>query len=134
MAQKHQTSIGGSIDVAAGGTVTMTHRSDGDEWVNYLAYRASGSGVNMNVYIRPTTGSDIRLLTRADDGPDKPQAGNYPIPVPSSDSGQLLTVVRLDRGDELIFEIENTSASARSVTAVASAAGTLEIALSNGGS
>lgn len=133
MAQKHQTSIGGSIDVPANGSVTMTHQSDGGEWINYLAYRASASGCNMDVYVRPETGSDIQLLTRADDGPDKPQSGSYPIPVPSADAGQLLTVVRLDRGDELIFEIENTTSASESVTAVASAAGTLEIALGNGG-
>jgi hypothetical protein len=133
MADKQQTAIGGTTTVPANGSATVAHESDGGEFINLIEYVGSASGLEMDLYVRPQQGKDIPLVTAPDDGPDSTQGGNYPITVPNSNGDRFLTLVRLDQGDQLVFEFKNTTTADEDVTAFASAAYSLNVALSNGG-
>lgn len=133
MAQKLQTAIGGTTAVPANDTAKVVHESDGGEWVSLVAYVASAPGLEMNVYVKDEEAGRIPLVTRPDDGPDEPQGGNYPIQVPSNDGGRFLTLVKLENGDKLVWTLNNTTSAEEFVTSFASAAGSIDVALSNGG-
>lgn len=133
MAQKHQTAIGGTTTVPAAGTATIVHESDGGEWINLVAFVGSAAGLTMNAYVRDTEAGRIPLVTHPDDGPDEPQGGSFPIVVPSSEGSRFLTLVKLEQGDELVFTYKNTTGNPETVTTFASAAGSIDVALGNGG-
>lgn len=133
MAQKQQTSVGGSIEVPASGTVELRHRFDGGEWIGIVEMAADTSDVvNANAFIDQQTGNKVPIQTRADDGPDSPKGGNYPIRLESGAPNRFLTLIQAESGDELVFEFENIDTAAHWVRATASAASTVEIALQNG--
>lgn len=137
MAQKHQTSIGGSIEVPAGGTAELAHRSDGGEWLNVIeGYADAAPGnINANIYVEPSgSGKRIPVMTRADDGDDSPKGGEYPLELGNVARSRWLTLIELDRGDHVVFAFENTDGTnPHKVYVTGSAAGTLEVALANGG-
>lgn len=138
MATKHQTSIGGTVEVPADGTARLEHRSDGGEWINLVEAHADATPgvVTANAFVEPAgDGKRIPIMTRADDGEDSPVGGEYPIELGNVARARFLTLIQLDRGDRVVFDLQNSDPdAAHKAHVAASAAGTLEVALGNGGS
>lgn len=134
MASKEQTSIGGSTELTAGGTAEFRHKVSSTRWVSLVTIEDDGADHNTtraSVYVEPQNGTLIPIQTVANDGPDTPLTGAYPIRV-SGTVTRLFCLIRLDPEDEIVFKFENQDGAASHIVHFdAAAASTVEVALEN---
>lgn len=134
MAEKEQTTVGGSRELPAGATEEFRHRAGGEFWVSLVQLEddaADHDTVYANVFVDTVDQGLIPIQTAADDGPDETKGGPYPIRI-SGTATRLFCLIRLDAGDELVFKFENQDgANPHIVHFDAAVAGTMSVALEN---
>jgi len=132
MADKQQTSVGGTVEVPANDTVTLRHKSDGDEFISLVEYVGSTDGaLDAQFRVRQVNGNNINLVTAPDDGPDSVQNTDAWVNVPGGEGARFLTFVELDQDDifEVIVRNDGSTSSTETMTFFASAASTKDVAL-----
>jgi len=131
MANKQQTSIGGTVEVAANSTATVEHQSDGGEFLSIIEYIGSAVGMDVRFRVRQENANNINLVTPPNDGPDSVENTDAYVNVPTGNPSRFFTFVELDAGDTFEVTIENTTAAAETVTFFASSANSRDVALGN---
>lgn len=130
MADKQQTSVGGTVEVPANDTVTLRHKSDGGEFISLVEYVGSTDGaLDAQFRVRQVNGNNINLVTAPDDGPDSVQNTDAWVNVPGGEGARFLTFVELAQDDQLEVIVENSTANPETMTFFASAASTKDVAL-----
>jgi len=129
MADKRQSAIGGDVTVPANDSVEIRHKADKQLYISLVQLEATTSpAVTATVEVKSSSGSDIPVITAADDGPDDAAAT---VALPSTAPRRLFTLVRVDPDDEIVFRLTNSTGSPVGCFVAASAAGTLDVALQN---
>jgi len=133
-----QAPIGDNVEIPAGESRTYAYESDGGEWINLIELVAGAAdAIEARVFVERSE-SRVDIPRTANDGEDNPADDRYTSGKRISVSTivgetRYTTLQPLERGDRIVFRLENTDGSnAQRVRFRAAAASTLRAAIGGG--